>query len=147
MASGDIHAESHGDPFDRMVLVMRMHNRREQNRIQDRHPELYAGRFLLDLEESHIERGIVSHKDRLLCKPAECRERVPDVRLSLHHGIIDPVDLRRFARNRTAGIDEPVECLVPEHSPVHNSHPSDRDDFIPLRGAESGRLRIERRKC
>jgi len=24
----------------------------------------------------------------------------------LHHGIIDPVDLRRFARNRTAGIDE-----------------------------------------
>jgi hypothetical protein len=92
VAADDGDVEALGDGLQPVRFLVRVHHRRQQQRVEHRLLEAHAGATLLQLQEAHVEGGVVRHQHGVLREGVEGRQHLRDGRLAGHHLGRDAVD-------------------------------------------------------
>ena len=146
MPADDVHPHALGDGLEAMRLLVGMDDCREQQGVEHRLVELEARRGFLQLQESHVERGVVCHQHRIGREGVEGREHFTDLWLANQHLRGDTVDLRRFRGETPAGIDELLERLAAAQLAIDDARCADLYDLVAFGGVETCGFGIEDRK-
>ena len=107
--------------------------------------ELNASARSLELQEAHVEGGIVSDQDGVFAEAVKDGQDLADLRLSGDRSRVDSVHPRRLRRDRSARIDQLFKDFAAQQPAVHHAHGSDADDFVARGGLQAGRLGVEHR--
>ena len=110
-----------------------MDDRREQQRIEYRLREPYPGALLLELQEAHVEGGVVRDQHCVGDEGAEHRQHLRDRRLPGQHFGRDAVDLHRGRRQAALRVDQLLVGFVPQQAPIDDAHRADLDDLVARR--------------
>ena len=122
---------------------MRVHQRREQQRVQHRLLKAQPDTPRRCLQKLHVERRVVRHQHRVLRKQVEGRQHRVDARLAGHHLGPDAVDANARRRNGAAGIDQLLERFLPQQPTVDHTRRAELDDLVAARGVQARGLGVE----
>ena len=122
-----------------------MRDRGEQQCIKHRLVELDASALFFELQETHIESGVMGNQDCVFTKFVEGRQYDIDRRLATHHVFSNAVNRDGFGLQWTFRIDDLIESLLPQQAVVDDAGGADLDDFITIRRLQAGRFSIENR--
>ena len=135
--------EALGDRLEAVRLLVGMHHRRQQQRVEYRLLEPHARLRLLELQEAHVERGVVRDQHGLAGVGVERPQHLVDRRLAGHHVGRDAVDRNRRRRNRAVRIDQLLEAFAAQELAVDEPRRADLDDLVAPGGIESRGLGVE----
>ena len=103
------------------------------------------GGGLLQLEEAHVEGGIVRDQHRVLAKTLELRQDFAYGRLARQRLRLDAVNARGGLADRALRIDELLEHFVLEQPGVDDAHRAEADDLVAGGGFKPRGFGVENR--
>jgi len=143
VASEDRDPEAFGDGLETMAGLVRMQDGREQQRVEYRLFETHARLLLLQLQEAHVESGVVPDQHRVGAEGVKLGQDAVDERLSDEQFTRDAVYLDRLLRQPATRIDQLVEALMTKQPTIDDPRRPDLDDLVSLRRLQTSRFSIE----
>ena len=143
MAALDLDAQALGDGVEAMVTGFRFEEDRQQQRIEHQMIENGFRLGLLELQELHVEGGVVGNQHRVADEVPEFRQDVADAGLVLDHVVGDAVKTDGGLGDFAPRIDQSRERLAGLDVAIDDAHPGDGDDFVAMGRPKAGGFRIE----
>lgn len=146
VAAYHVDAQAGGDGLHAVVVPVRVGHGGEEEGVQHGVDEADAGLGLQELQQAHVEGGVVGHQHGLLGEAVELGQHPVDGGLAVEHGLGDARDGDRGRRDRALGVHQLVEDLLAQQPSVDDAHGAEGDDGVPLGDVETGGFAVEDRE-
>ena len=128
-----------------MPAMGRMHDGGEQHSIEHGVPETNTGALFLELQQAHVEGGIVGHQDRPLGETMEEVQHLADIRLPLQHFGLNSMNADRILANDALGFHQLFKNFRFEQPAVDDAHGAQGDHLVAFANVQPRGLGVENR--